>query len=399
MPDREPRKETGAEDGVIDRVAWPPVFVPDQVRFLVDSARRVARRPREARLFAAILRRAHDEVLELEMLYADLPGVLVGDHAATERFRGILRGLGVGMPQPLPAAGPGAALLPFMPIPDHLPCGPGFMVRPDVIFHLTLGIDRVAHGDAAVYEHYVDALDALWRRTAVLDRLHRDALEGETAGGRVRLAETLRVIARDLERHGWGLAPEEPGGPRLPPGGGGFPPGEPGFPPGEPGLPGGPGLPPGTPGYPPPGRTRMAGPGRWSRHSRPAGRRLAAGRPARRRTRTAAGRTATRWSARRSAGSVRFRRSVPASRAGGCARAPPASPADQHVGRYDHAALSGGRLRGRAAHHPWQVHRDPATRRVGDHRQPGRDSRVLVGLGHRDTHPARPGTRVRRLPR
>ena len=260
MPDREPRKGTGAEDGVIDRVAWPPVFVPDQVRFLVDSARRVARGPREARLFAAILRRAHDEVLELEMLYADLPGVLAGDHAATERFRGILRGLGVGMPQPLPAAGAGAALLPFMPIPDHLPCGPGFMVRPDVIFHLTLGIDRVAHGDAAVYEHYVDALDALWRRTAVLDRLHRDALEGETAGGRVRLAETLRVIARDLEGLGWGLAPEEPGGPRLPPAGGGFPPGEPGFPPGEPGLPGGPGLPPGTPGYPPPDGPGWPGP-------------------------------------------------------------------------------------------------------------------------------------------
>jgi IPT/TIG domain len=222
---------------------WPSVFVADEVRMLVEAARRAARGPQEERLFASILRRAHDEVLELEILYADLPGVLEGVHDATESFRRVLDGLVAAMPPISSSSDAGVAMLPSMPIPNSIPCGSSFLVRPDVIFYLTLGIDRIAHGDAALYEQYVNALDGLWRRTALLDRLHRHAREGKSTDGRFRLAEDLRLIARGLE--GEVVTPAEPGGPRLPPGHGEGLPGGLDFP-GD-GL----GVPPGL-GFPPP---------------------------------------------------------------------------------------------------------------------------------------------------
>lgn len=245
-----------------DSFAWPPLFIEDEVRVLVEAARRAARGRQEERLFASILRRAHDEVFELEILYADLPGVLHGEHAATENFRRVLDGLVDAVPAATHGRDAGPAMLPLMAIPETRPCDSSFLVRPDLIFHLTLGIDRIAHGDAPLYERYVNAVDGLWRRTAVLDRLHGHARAGGGADSRSRLAEDFRLIARELERQGLVVTPLEPGG--FPPAGAGLPPGV-GLPPPEgpndpwpgpddgPGIPGLPGGGPGVPGFPPGG--------------------------------------------------------------------------------------------------------------------------------------------------
>lgn len=236
---------------------WPPVFRVDDVDLVVRGSRRAARGPRERRLFAAILRRAHDDVAELELLAAELPGVLAGDHLARRRFQGILEDVW------LPAGGPGSRSLGDLGFttPGDIPCAPGFMVGPDVMLALMLGADRVAQGDPMRRERYMDALDALWTRTRLLDRFFHAAREDVAAGGHPRLGDTLRLVVRGLERGGH--LPVDPGAGFPGPDDGGLPPGS--FPdpdgpqpwpgpddgPPIPGLPAGPGIPGGPTGWPP----------------------------------------------------------------------------------------------------------------------------------------------------
>jgi hypothetical protein len=251
-----------------------PALIDDRAaRRLARAALEAAHGRVERRLFASILRRARDDVLELEMVHRDLPGVLAGDPAARAAFRGVLdgaaeRGIGRGMGP----AGWGEGWIPAPDGPVARPCDPSFFVSPLGMAHLIDGVARASEGDTARYERDVDVLIGLWQRTAPLERLERHARRG-----RETLRDGLRLIARDLEGSlaVWeqprgprtpGLTPDAPGGPPLP---GGL--GEPPFPAGgapwpgpddgppipwpPPGGPGGPPVPPGGgPGGPiPPG--------------------------------------------------------------------------------------------------------------------------------------------------
>lgn len=96
-----------------------PFYGPAQVQLLMERIGAAAKTPREARIFSSTIRRAREELLELEALYAELPGVLEGEHGATERFRGILAGAfdaGIGGPSGTPeTVGAIGAVVPFTP--------------------------------------------------------------------------------------------------------------------------------------------------------------------------------------------------------------------------------------------------------------------------------------------
>ena len=248
----------------------PVFFDAEVVRVLVQHVYEAARDERERRMFASILRRAREDLLELEVLYKELPGVFAGDHLATENFRRVLNDANWQSipvePSPLGSWTGGG----FIPNPDFNPCDPPLVVRRSRIRLLSLAVAHVARGNTRLREQYVNTLWGLWAKARLLERLHRHALHsgGE---GRSRVAEDLRAIARDIESM-WPVpdqftpGPESPdfppAGPRLPsPEDGPFP--WPGpddgppipWPPGGSKPGGGPGLPPGgiPPGGIPPG--------------------------------------------------------------------------------------------------------------------------------------------------
>src|ERR1700737_4199290 len=98
--------------------------------------------------------------MELEILYRELPGVLKGDHAAMTHLREILdqtvrRGIGskgIGLER--------RGSFGFTPGPNPLPspCQPRLLVKPYIISFIIGGIDRIAQGNKAVYESYINTL-------------------------------------------------------------------------------------------------------------------------------------------------------------------------------------------------------------------------------------------------
>jgi hypothetical protein len=205
----------------IDNFTWPPFFEPDDVGFLVRRVREAASNEIERRVFTAILRRAYEDVMEMEILYRELPGVMRGDPVAIRSFRDILAQSEAEMGTSGEVWG-WSDLEGLVPAPDTFgkrPCGPRYFVKPSRIFYVTQGIDRIAQGDSIVYEHYLRVLGELWERTVFVDRFYQLALEGIERDGRDRLGEYLRLLARDARAEAW-----PPGDDRLaaPPGEGTF---------------------------------------------------------------------------------------------------------------------------------------------------------------------------------
>ncbi len=252
-------------------VRLPHLFDAGAMRLLVQRTYAVARTHAERRLFASILRRAREEILELEVLYSELPGVFAGDRSAIRNFSRILNdahAAGMGVP-PSPRAMRG--LTGLTPGAEFRPCDPPFLISRSKIWLIAYGISQAAGGDDARIDAYSDTLRGIWSRAQLLERLGRAAIDDDPR--RSRLAERLRAIARDIERTQPISEPSLPEG-HLP-GEGGYP-GDPAFPqpdggpfpwPGPddgppipwptggptPGGPGEPGLPPGVPPGGPPG--------------------------------------------------------------------------------------------------------------------------------------------------
>lgn len=195
----EPSGPRTAED--ISSFKWPPFFDPDQVQFLVQHVHKAAINEYERRMFMAILRRAYEDAMELEILYHEIPGVLSGDHAATENFRQVLdRATSRGISSRGSRWGRTRQQARFLSSLSSLglpPCQPEFIVKPDRIRYITEGIDRISQDDRTTYDTYVNTVRELWQKTAYLDRFYRQALQSGGVGGRDRLAENLRLIARD----------------------------------------------------------------------------------------------------------------------------------------------------------------------------------------------------------
>lgn len=243
MPKRRRREVRAARKQI--RVSLRPFYEASAIDLLMARVSGAATSHAERLAFSAILRRAYEDALDLEILYQDLPGVFAGDHGATDSFRGVLeRGAGLPAPPGMPATPPAG----YTPIPDGggMPCPPRFFIRPDRVLYITQGAATVAQGDATVLGVYLQAITNFWDRARWLDRLYRSALDGVDGTGRDRLGEMLRVVWRDVRPPDSGFFPV-PDGP-WPPGPDDGPPWPP--PPDGPPLdwpPKGPGGPPGLP--------------------------------------------------------------------------------------------------------------------------------------------------------
>jgi hypothetical protein len=206
---------------------WPPFVDPDDAEILVRAVEAAALDHEERADFLGILHRAYEDTLELESLYADLPGVLAGDELATESFRTTLDGavgLTEGWPR-LPAIGPGRTAL--KPLPDWdggtFPCKPQIIVKPSVVFGLVGGVEQISGGDMELRDTYAGALQGLWQRTTTLDDLLGWAVDYDPGrpGG---LGNAMRILVRETRgpaaAEGPARSGDSPrGAPTLPEGG------------------------------------------------------------------------------------------------------------------------------------------------------------------------------------
>jgi IPT/TIG domain. len=174
----------------------PPLFDSEQVGFLMRRVQAAARTVRERRLFFAIIRRAKDDLIELESLYHDLPGVYARESTPTLRFRAGLadaRDRGWSIPTPrLPIAAIAHWASQREPAPNF---GPMLITR-STMRMLAYAAGIVANGDQRTALEYSAVLRGLWSRSNLLEQLHRDALDSLPSHD--RLQERLRTIARDL---------------------------------------------------------------------------------------------------------------------------------------------------------------------------------------------------------
>jgi hypothetical protein len=247
-------------------VELPLLFDACAMRLLLQRAYAAARSNAERRLFASILRRAREDVLELEALYSELPGVFAGDRTAIKSFSRILNeahASGRAMPPSPTAMRRMSGVIPGF---EFRPCDRPLLIGRSRIRLIAHGIGQIAGSDTARAEGYSDTLRGLWSKAQLLESLARAAIEDSPL--RNRLAERLRTIARDIERAapisepglpgeqwdgGYGGDPSYPqpdGGPFPWPGPDDGPPIT--WPPGGP-TPGGPDEPPGVPPGVPPG--------------------------------------------------------------------------------------------------------------------------------------------------
>lgn len=173
---------------------WPPFLDGSEVDFLVARVEAAAETRAERRLFLNLLGSAYANVLELEVLYRELPGVLDDDPAAIRVFRRMLdRGMdpagGLGRPRTsLDALG-------LKPVPDGggFPCEPTFLVKPSTISFIALGIDRLSAGDPELREGQLDGLWALWERGGHLEEINEHAHRGPGA-----LRDFMQIMGRDI---------------------------------------------------------------------------------------------------------------------------------------------------------------------------------------------------------
>lgn len=173
---------------------WPPFLDGSEVDFLVARVEGAAETRAERRLFLNLLGSAYANVLELEVLYRELPGVLDDDPAAIRVFRRMLdRGMdlagGLGRPRTsLDALG-------LKPVPDGggYPCEPTFLVKPSTISFIAVGIDRLSAGDPELRERQLDGLWALWERGRHLEEINEHAHRGPGA-----LRDFMQIMGRDI---------------------------------------------------------------------------------------------------------------------------------------------------------------------------------------------------------
>jgi hypothetical protein len=179
---------------------WPAFVDSGDAEILVGAVEAAAIDDHERADFLGILHRAYEDTLELESLYADLPGVLASHELAIESFRTTLDSavaLTDGWPR-LAAIGPGRTAL--KPFPDWeggtFPCKPQIMVKPWIVFGIVGGVELVSGGDGELREAYVGALQALWQRTTILDDLLARAVDDDPGrpGG---LGNAMRVLVRE----------------------------------------------------------------------------------------------------------------------------------------------------------------------------------------------------------
>jgi hypothetical protein len=188
------RGTTRRRDDGAPPLEWPPFLDGSEVDFLVSRVVAAAKTRAERSLFLDILGSAYANVLELEALYRELPGVLDDDPAAMRLFRRTLdRGIDLagGMRRPrtsLDALG-------LKPVPDGggFPCEPAFLVQPFIIAFIALGVDRLSAGDPELREGQLDGLWALWERGGHLEEINEHARRGRGA-----LRDFMRIMGRDL---------------------------------------------------------------------------------------------------------------------------------------------------------------------------------------------------------
>ena len=191
-----------SESAKVKDSGWPPFLDPNEIGFLVRRVQDAAVNNIERRLFTAILRRAYEDVMELESLYSDLPGVLARDFISVGNFRKILdkataRSLKDGNGYRRKRGRDAHQLNPKSPV--HLDRARLPLFKPTILVFLLQGVSQIAGGSKEAYDGYVKTLRELWRRTHYLERFYSEALAGIKAEGRNRLGEDLRLLARDIK--------------------------------------------------------------------------------------------------------------------------------------------------------------------------------------------------------
>jgi hypothetical protein len=201
----QPRPLAASADEIL-AFPWPPFIAQEDGEFLAQRVQEGARDERERASFLQVLARAYQDVVELETLYAELPGVLADDRGARESFVGLLDAAPRSPPPDLDIrAFEALALGPLPKEPGGLPCEPHFLIKPSVVYAIMQGVERVTDGDPSLRETYARAVRGLWDRAAPLEHIYGQA-RLDSPGTRLgRLAKTMRVIARDTNA---GLPPE-----------------------------------------------------------------------------------------------------------------------------------------------------------------------------------------------
>lgn len=208
------RPLTSAEDW-----AGPPFLPPEQVRDVAAAVAGAARDERELANFQGVLRRALDDLVELEQLYAEVPGVLNDDPGALAQFAELLAGLGGRDLDPGAIRAASRHPLALKPFPDGdgaMPCFPTLAVRTDVVYAIGLAADRVWGADRDQFARTLDHVAGLWEATRPLEAL-LDAAGASVEGRPDRLRGVLRRFARDTHPAGIGFGEEGLGGDLWPP--------------------------------------------------------------------------------------------------------------------------------------------------------------------------------------
>jgi hypothetical protein len=179
---------------------WFPLFDPAQVQRLAERIDGAAASESERSMFRAVLRRAYDDVMELDVLNRQVPGVLGGDYGASEMFQRVLgqaanRGISSERTLPKDVAGKEHDRL-HKDFPDRgLPCSRNPLIRPACLPGLARATRAVSGGDSKTLDVFNNTLRGLWRCGRPLNLLNRLASDGGK-GGQDRLTDTLRLMGR-----------------------------------------------------------------------------------------------------------------------------------------------------------------------------------------------------------
>jgi IPT/TIG domain len=177
----------------------PAFLPPEQLHDLVAAAGNAARGERERAVFQGVVRRAVDDLVELEQLYAEVPGVLRDDPDAVAHFARLLSGLGGRDLDPRAIRAASRHPLALKPAPDGdvgMPCRPTLAVDPGVVYAIGLAAERVWGAEREQFARSLDQVAGLWDTTRPLEAL-LGAIEPPAEGGPDRLRRVLRRFARD----------------------------------------------------------------------------------------------------------------------------------------------------------------------------------------------------------
>ena len=168
---------------------------------LVVAVGEVARTDRERAAFFGVLRRAFDDVLEVEELYRELPNVLADDPEATRYFGGVIERAQGRFPQGgfrTESDKPEMAFSTtrFPGVDDGFPCDPSLALKPNIMYSIGLGIERVAAGDREWFGRGLATLGGLWQSARPFEDMYRLGAQ-PARSARERLGGFLRVLVRD----------------------------------------------------------------------------------------------------------------------------------------------------------------------------------------------------------